>query len=141
MAALDAAAQGEDRLVLSAQIGHGGEAGPQGLQGEACAVHRLVGGGVRHGHQPGVGVLLACDVDVAVDQAGGEGRAIGVDQGGGVFGVEIGLAAPGGDLAAFSDQAISVEDGLLHAAREHQADVADHQFCGLVGHFGLLIYS
>jgi len=49
-------------------------------------------------------------VDVAVDQAGGEGAAFGVDADGGLAGVAVGGAADGGDAAGFGDHGVGVAE-------------------------------
>ncbi len=82
-------AQREDRVVVAAQVGHGGEAGHQGALGVARADQRLLGRGLGHLLQARVRALLAGDVDVAVDQAGQDEAGLQVDD----------LAAGLGDVA------------------------------------------
>ncbi len=53
---------------------------------------------------------------MAVDQAGCDGRAVGINNGGGALGIEILGAADSRDLAVFSNDRVGVEDRLLHGA-------------------------
>jgi hypothetical protein len=79
-------------------------------------------------------------MNVAVDQAGRDRGAIGIDDGGGAFGIYILGAADSRDLAVFRDNRVGIEDRLFHGAREQQADIADYQFAAtgclrfIVGH-------
>ena len=66
-------------------------------------------------------------MDVAVDQAGRNRGAVGVDDGGRAFGVDVLEAADGGDLAVLGDDGVAVQDRLLQRAGQDQADIADHQ--------------
>ena len=69
-------------------------------------------------------------MDMAVDQAGGERRALGVDDRGRLLAIEILGLADAGDLAVDGDDGIGVEDRILEIAREQEADIADHQLAG-----------
>ena len=57
---------------------------------------------------------------MAVDQAGCDGRAIGVDDGGGAFGIDILGAADSRDLAVLRKNRRR-QDRLLHGAAKQQA--------------------
>src|SRR4029079_11630935 len=52
-------------------------------------------------------------MDVAVDQAGGNRGAVGVDDGGGAVGVDVLEAADGCDLAVLGHDGVRVQDRLL----------------------------
>ena len=69
VAAPDGLPQGEDRLIGPAQVRHGGEARHQGAPGVARADEGAIRGRQRHGLQPGVGVLFAGQMHMAVDQS------------------------------------------------------------------------
>jgi hypothetical protein len=69
-------------------------------------------------------------MNVAVDQAGCNSGAVGIDDGGGAFGIDVPSAADRGDLAVLGNDGVGIEDRLLHGAGEHEPDIADHQFCG-----------
>ncbi len=77
-------------------------------------------------------------MNVAVDQAGRDGGAVGVDDGGGAFGVDVLGAADRRDLAVDGDDRVGVEDRLLQGAREQQPDIADHQL-GRAGCLGCIV--
>ena len=66
-------------------------------------------------------------MDVAVDQAGRDRGAVGVDDGGGAFGVDVLEAADRGDLAVLGDDGVAVQDRLFQRAGQDQADIADHE--------------
>ncbi len=66
-------------------------------------------------------------VDVAVDQAGRDGGAVGIDDGGRAFDVEVLEAADRGDLAVLGDDGVAIQDRLFQRARQDQADIADHE--------------
>jgi len=83
------------------------------------------------------GVVADDRVDMAVDQAGAEGDALGVDDGRGPGGIKVLLVSHGGNPVAFADDAVAVDQRLLDPAREDLADVADDEFRlagGGVGH-------
>src|ERR1700722_13821302 len=67
-------------------------------------------------------------MNMAVDQAGRDRGAVGIDDGGGAFGIDIFRASDSRDPAVHRHDGVGIEDRLLHRAREQQADVADHQF-------------
>ena len=78
---------------------------------------------------------------VAVDEAGSDRHAIGVDDRGGIVRVDILGAADGGNLAVHGDDGIGLEDGLVQVSRQYQSDVADDEFlrsrsrrCRIMGH-------
>ena len=81
-------------------------------------------------------------MDVAVDQAGCDGGAVGIDNGGGALGVDVLRAADCGDFPVLGNDGVGIEDRLLQGAREHQPDVADDQLAGagrrlcVMGHWG-----
>jgi hypothetical protein len=69
-------------------------------------------------------------MDMAVDQPGGERRALGVDDRGRLLAVDVLRLADGGDLAVDGDDGIGVENGIIEIAREQKPDIADHQLAG-----------
>jgi hypothetical protein len=80
-------------------------------------------------------------MNVAVDQAGREGRAFGVDARGGSGSVDIFFFTHGSDAIADSDYGIGVEDGIGEVSAKQEADVADDELglwgglrCFVVGH-------
>ena len=80
-------------------------------------------------------------MDVAVDQAGRDGGAVGVDDGGGAFGVDVLEASDGCDLAVLGDDGVGIEDRLLHGAGQQQPDIADHQLGGAGGLGGVVSHG
>ena len=106
VAAADGVAQGKDRLVRPAQIGHGGEAGHQGAAGVARTDHRLFGIGLGDLFQPPVRVLLAGQVNMAVDQARQHERVAQIDD------------------PAFADKAVANFNDLVPS--DHESFIALH---------------
>ena len=79
-------------------------------------------------------------MDMAVDQAGGERRALGVDLDRGACSLSRSFALPMAViLPSIGDDGIGIEDRMLEIAREQQADIADHQLAG--GSAGALCLS
>ena len=83
---------------------------------------------------------------MAVDQAGRDRGAVGVDKGGGAFGIDVPGTSDRGDLAVLGHDGVGVEDRLFQGAAQQQADIADHQLARagglgfIVGHgFFLLV--
>ena len=66
---------------------------------------------------------------MAVDQAGGQCRAMGVDLCRSPLAIHIRGIAPLRDLAVNRDQTIPVGYGLFHLAGQDHPDVTDHEFC------------
>ncbi len=66
-------------------------------------------------------------VDVAVDQARGDGGAVGIDDRGGALGVDVLETSDRGDLAILGHDRIGIQDRLLQSPRQQQPDIADHQ--------------
>ena len=64
-------------------------------------------------------------MDVAVDQAGRQGRAFGVDHGVGPAGIQVAFLAEAVDPAVHGDDAVGVQDRLRQIAGQHQPDIAD----------------
>ena len=86
------------------------------------------------------GIVADDGVDVAVDEARCEGRAVGVDRCGGVFAIKVGLGAPCGDFTVGGNQAVAVEDWCVDIARQDEADISDDQFCGCrIWHYSALL--
>jgi hypothetical protein len=54
---------------------------------------------------------------MAVDQTGRDGRAIGIDDGGGAGDIDVLEAADGGDLAVLGDDGVGIKNGLFQRAR------------------------
>ena len=77
-------------------------------------------------------------MDVAVDQAGGDGGAVGIDHGGGALGVDVLEAADGRDLAVLGHDRIAVQDRLFQCPRQQQPDIADHQLAR-AGRLGCIV--
>ena len=71
--------------------------------------------------------VAANGMNVAVDEAGREGRAFGVDGEGGSGSVDIFFFTHGSDAIADSDHGVGVEDGIGEVSAEQEADVADDQ--------------
>jgi hypothetical protein len=69
-------------------------------------------------------------VDVTVDQARRHRGALGVDNGGRAFDVDVLEAADRGDLAVLCDDGVAVQDRLFQGAGQDQADIADHELRG-----------
>ena len=83
---------------------------------------------------------------MAVDQARRDGGAVGVDNGGGAFGIDVPGVSDRGDPAVFGHDRVGVEDRLFQGSAQQQADIADHQLARagglrfIVGHgFVLLV--
>ncbi len=76
------------------------------------------------------GVIAHNGVDMAVDQTGGKGHVMRVDNRGGPLAIEILFRPPCRNPAVQRDQAIPVENRFFHLARQDHANVADHKFCG-----------
>ena len=64
---------------------------------------------------------------MAVDQAGGDGGAVGVDDGGGAVGVDVLEAADGGDFAVLGHDGVAIQDRLFQGTGQDEADIADDQ--------------
>ena len=77
-------------------------------------------------------------VDMAVDQAGRDRGSVGIDHGGGAFGVDVLGAADRGDFAVFGQDRVGIQDRLFQHAAQQQADIADHQ-PGRAGGLGYLM--
>ena len=84
------------------------------------------------------GIVADHRVNVAVDQAGDQRDAVGVNLGRRAFGIEFFGTAPIGDLAVDGDQAIAVQGGGLDLARQDHADIADDEFLRGCVHCGLI---
>src|SRR5262249_4351872 len=67
---------------------------------------------------------------MAVDQARRDGRAVGIDNGGGAFGVDVLQSADGGNLAVLGNDGVGIQNRLFQRSRQHQPDVADHELAG-----------
>ncbi|MGY4455073.1 hypothetical protein ACVWZR_009733 [Bradyrhizobium sp. i1.3.1] len=77
-------------------------------------------------------------VDMAVDQAGRDRGAVGLDDGGRAFGVEVLEAADRSDLAVLGDDGVAVQDRLFQGAGQDQADIPDHELRGSGGLGGVM---
>src|ERR1700674_5541369 len=66
-------------------------------------------------------------MNMAVDKAGSEGRAFGVDCEVGPGSVDIFFFTHSSDAIAHSDHGVGVEDGIGEVSAEQEADVADDQ--------------
>jgi hypothetical protein len=74
---------------------------------------------------------------VAVDQAGRDGGAVGVDDGAGAGLIHILGAADRCDLAADGDDGVGIQDRAVEVAAQQQADIADHELRRAAGFLGL----
>src|SRR5689334_13551820 len=77
-------------------------------------------------------------MDMAVDQAWGDGGAVGIDHGGGALGVDVLESANGRYLAVLGHDRIAVQDRLLQGPRQQQPDIADHQLAR-AGRLGCIV--
>ncbi len=66
-------------------------------------------------------------MNVAVDQAGRDRRALGVDQDVGPLGIDVLRLADRGDDPVGGHDGIGIEQRPLERAREQRADVPDHE--------------
>ncbi len=106
----DPVAQGEDGVIVRAQVGHRGETGHQGASGEQRPAYGLVGAGLGHPLQPLVRVRFAGQVDMAVDQSGQHET----------------VAQIHGPVAAFSarNEAVADFDDLVPS--DHESFISQH---------------
>ncbi len=77
-------------------------------------------------------------MNMAVDQAGRDRGAVGIDCRGGVLGVDVLEAPDRGDLAILGHDRIRIEDRLLQSAGEQQPDIADYQLAR-AGRLGCIV--
>jgi hypothetical protein len=77
-------------------------------------------------------------MNMAVDQAGRHCRAVGIDDRGRPFGIDIPGASDGRDPAVDGDDRVCVEDRFLQRTREYQSDIADHEL-GRTGCLGCVV--
>src|SRR6202035_5055080 len=77
-------------------------------------------------------------MNMAVDQAGRYRRAIGIDDGGGAFGIDVFGAADRRDPAVDGQNRVGIQNRLLEGPREHQPDITDHEF-GRPGCLGFVV--
>ena len=92
------------------------------------------GDAAMHGRIDPVGLVLARRpvaehrMDMAVDQPGTQGRAVGVDGDVGGFGVDVLFLAESRDAAVDRYQRIGVEHRVFERAGQHQPDIPDYGF-------------
>ncbi len=77
-------------------------------------------------------ILAGCPVaadgmNVAVDEPGGECRALGVDRDGGSGSVDLFFFTHGSNAIADSDYGVGIEDGIGEVSAEQEADIADDE--------------